>query len=147
MQIMKRQQARRSPAVAGFTLVEIMVVIAILGLLSTLVVTNVMDQNEYAKLQKGSADVSQVKSTVDSYTIRSVATELPTWEMLIKPDGRGTVWLPGFAQAPRDPWGNEYELRLGEHGLKDFEVLSWGPDGLSGTVDDISSNTIRDSGK
>ncbi len=138
---------KRKQAVAGFTTREIMGVIAILGLLSTLVVSNVMDHNEHAKLEKGGADVSQLKSTVDIYNIRSKAAELPTWEMLIKPDGRGTVWLPGFAQAPRDPWGNEYELRLGEHGLKDFEVLSWGPDGLSGTVDDISSNTIRDSGK
>ncbi len=144
---MKCEQARRSPAVGGFTLVEIMVVVAILGLLSTLVVHNVMGHNEHAMLQKGSADVSQLKSTVDSYTIRSKATELPTWEMLIKPDGRGTVWLPGFSQAPKDPWGNEYEIRPGEQGLKDYEVFSWGPDGLSGTDDDISSNTIRDSGK
>ena len=45
MQIMKRQQARRSPAVAGFTTVEIMVVIAIVGMLATLVVTNVMDHS------------------------------------------------------------------------------------------------------
>ena len=144
---MKRKQALTSSAVGGFTLVEIMVVIAILGLLSTLVVSNVMDHNEYAKLEKGGADVSQLKSTVDSYTIRSKATELPTWEMLIKPDRRGTVWLPGFSQAPKDPWGNEYEIRPGEHGLRDYEVFSWGPDGLSGTNDDISSNTIRDSGK
>ncbi len=137
---MKRKQAE-----AGFTTMEILVVIAILGLLSTLVVSNVMDHNEHAKLEKGGADVSQLKSTVDIYNIRSKAAELPTWEMLIKPDRRGTVWLPGYTQAPRDPWGNEYEIRPGEQGLKDYEVFSWGPDGLSGTDDDISSTTIRDS--
>ena len=136
---------KRKQAVAGFTLVEIMVVIAILGLLSTLVVTNVMDHNEHAKREKGRADVSQLKSTVDIYNIRSTAAELPTWEMLIKPDRRGTVWLPGYTQSPRDPWGNAYEIRPGEQGLKDYEVFSWGPDGLSGTDDDISSTTIRDS--
>lgn len=144
---MKRNQPHRSPATGGFTTVEIMVVIAILGLLATLVLPNVINANEHARLEKGSADVSQLESTVDGYTIRSRAAELPTWEMLIKPDRRGTVWLPGFSQAPRDPWGNEYEIRPGEHGLQDYEVFSWGPDGLSGTDDDISSNTIRDRGR
>lgn len=127
----------------GFTLVEIMVVIVILGLLATLVVPNVLGASDEANLKKAVADVSSLKSTVDIFLIQSGSRELPTWEMLITPDERGRVWLEGYSEPPRDPYGNEYELRPGDRG-RQFEIICWGPDGLSETEDDISSLTIKD---
>lgn len=142
---MENMKRMREPAAnGGFTLVEILLVIAILGLLATLVVPDVMGIHAHAKVEKGSADVSQLQGTVEGYAIRSKARELPTWEMLITPDERGKVWLPGYSRAPRDPWGNEYEIRPGDRGARNFEIRSRGPDGVAGTEDDISSRTTND---
>ena len=128
----------------GFTLVEIMVVIVILGLLATLVVPNVLRSADDADLGKATADVAALKGAVDLYMLRNRGGELPTWDLLITPDDRGSAWLPGYSEAPKDPFGNEYELRRGDRGRRDYEVLCWGPDGLSDTEDDISSRTIKD---
>ena len=129
----------------GFTLVEIMVVIVILGLLATLVVPNVLRSADEADLGKAKADVAALKQTVEQYIIFNRGAGLPTWEDLITPDDRGLAWLEGYTEAPKDPYGNEYELRRGDMGRRDYEVLCWGPDGLSDTDDDISSRTIKDS--
>lgn len=130
----------------GFTLVEIMVVIVILGLLATLVVPNVLRSADEADRGKAVADVASLKQTVDLYILQNRGAGLPTWEDLITPDDRGSAWLEGYSEAPKDPYGNEYELRPGDRGPRNFEVLCWGPDGLSDTEDDISSRTIKDSG-
>lgn len=129
----------------GFTLVEIMVVVVILGLLSTLVVQNVMKSHRRAMLDKTRADVSSLKSTVDLFMLTTGRRETPTWQMLITRDPAGEVWLEGLTRAPRDPYGNEYVLR-GEAGGTGAEVISWGPDGVEGSEDDISSRSLRDSG-
>ncbi len=134
----------RRPSQHGFTLVEIMVVVVILGLLATLVVPNVLGASDEANRKKATTDVSTLKDTIDLYLITSGSRELPTWDMLITPDERGRVWLEGYSEAPRDPYGNEYELRPGERGGRTFEVICWGPDGLSETEDDINSRTIKD---
>ncbi len=131
----------------GFTLVEIMVVIVILGLLATLVVPNVLRSSDQADLGKATADVASLSDTVKLYLITSGSRELPTWEDLITPDEKGYAWLEGYSQPPKDPFGNEYELRPGDRGGRNFEILCWGPDGLSDTEDDISSRTIRDTVK
>ncbi len=130
----------------GFTLVEIMVVIVILGLLATLVVPNVLRSADDADLGKAKADVASLKQTVDMYIMQNRGAGLPTWEDLITPDERGSAWLEGYSEAPKDPYGNEYELRVGDRGRRDYEVLCWGPDGLSDTEDDISSRNLKDSG-
>lgn len=127
----------------GFTLVEVMVVVVILGLLATLIVPNVFEANDWAKIEKARADISSLKSTVDMYMIGTGSREAPPWEVLIKPDARGKLWLQGFTQTPRDPYGKEYQLRPGD-GNTDLEVVSWGPDGQEGTADDISSRSLRD---
>ncbi len=147
---MERKQTPRcgppSGSQRGFTLVEIMVVIVILGLLATVVVPNVLGASEDANLGKAKSDVASLKQVVDTYMIRNMTNrELPTWEELITPDDRGYAWLEGYSEAPKDPWGNEYELRQGDRGRRDFEILCWGPDGMSDSEDDISSRTIKDS--
>lgn len=129
----------------GFTLVEIMVVIVILGLLATLVVPNVLGASDEANLKKAKVDVAALKGTVDMYLLRSGSKELPTWDILITPDENGTVWLEGYSEAPKDPYGNEYEIRPGDRGgSRGYQIICWGPDGMSDTDDDINSLTIKD---
>ena len=99
---------------------------------------------EEARRAKARLDVHELKNTVDMYLLRTRSREVPTWVVLITPDERGNAWLEGYKEPPKDPWGNEYELRPGDRGRGNYEVISWGPDGNSDTDDDISSKTIRD---
>lgn len=129
----------RSHRQAGFSLVEIMVVIVIIGLLATVVVPNVLGMGEDAKIQKAKADIKVIADAVTVYKLQVRGAQLPTMETLTTPDEKGKTWLNSSS---RDPWDNEYEIREGER-RSDFEVRSAGPDGNPDTEDDISSKTMN----
>jgi general secretion pathway protein G len=122
----------------GFTLIEIMVVIVILGLLATLVVPNVLGMSEEAKKEKARTDVHNIADAVKMYKIRNNKTPNSIDE-LTQPDSKGKAFLENV---PKDPWDHEYVIHDLERG--DFEVISFGPDGNEGTEDDISSKPTKD---
>ena len=118
----------------GFTLVEIMVVIVILGLLATLVVPNIMGASDEAKETKAKTDCAMIAGSVRSYYVKN--SRLPeTLEELATKDDRGRSVLE---ELPVDPWNTPYELIPGDT-RRDFEVISCGPDLSQGTEDDISN--------
>lgn len=127
-------------ASAGFTLVEIMVVIVILGLLATLVVQNVVGASDEARITKAKADVSTIAGAVKHY--RATNGKLPdSLDVLTQKNERGTGNM--LDDLPKDPWDHDYELRA--DGPNDWEVISLGPDGSPGTEDDITSKvTAKD---
>ncbi len=131
--------ARDTGASAGFTLVEIMVVIVIIGLLVALVAPNVLGRAEEADLRIAKIDVGQIKDAVVSYMLTN--RRIPGWEDLLTPDARGHKYIE--REDPKlDPWGNEYQITTDP----DFEnkplVVSYGPDGLADTEDDITSKNV-----
>ncbi|MBL9076492.1 MAG: type II secretion system major pseudopilin GspG [Planctomycetes bacterium] len=135
----KPAQSLLRPAEAGFTLVEIMVVIVILGLLATLVATNVIGASDEARVTKAQTDVQSIASTVKYY--RSKNGKLPeSLEALATKDEKGNSYLD---QLSKDPWGHDYILREGDT-PQDWEVVSSGPDEIEGTEDDISSKMKKD---
>lgn len=126
-------------AEAGFTLVEIMVVVVILGLLVTMVARNVIGASDEARETKARADISMIAGAVRSF--RAKSGKLPeSLEALATKDERGRSEL---LELSKDPWGNEYQLREGDQ-RGEWEVVSWGPDGSDGTDDDISSAQKKD---
>jgi general secretion pathway protein G len=122
----------------GFTLIEIMVVIVILGLLATLVVPSVLGASDEAKVQKARTDVHTIADAVRMYKIRNNKTP-NSIEELTQPDAKGK---PFIEDVGKDPWDHEYVIHDLERG--DFEVISLGPDGNEGTEDDISSKRSKD---
>ena len=122
----------------GFTLVEIMVVIVILGLLATLVVPNVLSSAAEAEVGVATTNVRSIHETATYWTMKK--HKIPTMEELVEPDEKGDVAL---AVEPEDPWGNPYEIRELD-GRRRFEVLSWGPDMQEGNEDDIVYPPRRD---
>ncbi len=127
------------PAQAGFTLVEIMVVIVILGLLVTLVAKNVVGASDEARETKAKADVATIAGAVRGY--RAKNGKLPeSLEVLATKDDRGRSEIE---ELPKDPWGHDYILREGDRPTE-WEVISMGPDGSDGTDDDISSKMKKD---
>jgi general secretion pathway protein G len=131
-------RTRVRPAEAGFTLVEIMVVVVILGLLATLVVQNVIGAGDTARETKAKADVRAIADAVKSYRVKN--GKLPeSLDALTTKDERGRCELE---ELPKDPWDHDYMLKDGERG--EWEVISMGPDGSENTEDDISSRLKKD---
>ena len=136
---MKHRQQR------GFTLLEIMVVIVILGILASLVVPNLMGNKEQADHQKAVSDIVALENALDMYKLdnsRYPSTDQGMNALVTKPDSEPAPrnYKDGgyIKRLPADPWQNEYQLLSpGEHGKLD--VFSMGPDGEAGTEDDIGN--------
>lgn len=137
------QQTKHSvrAAEAGFTLVEIMVVIVIIGILATLVVPNVIGAGDEARIQTAKSNCASFANSVRLY--RTTKGRLPdSLEMLNSDEQKGKPWY--LESLPKDPWDNAYELREGDS-RDDWEVVSAGPDLSMGTEDDVSNKTKKDS--
>jgi general secretion pathway protein G len=128
-------QRRRSNQ-DGFTLIEIMVVILILGLLATLVVQNLRGATDKAKRVKAQADISALKTGLDRYYLDSGS--YPTTEQglqaLVSAPAGGNVPANyesgGYIQAiPKDPWGNPYVYQSDGNA---YVLKSYGADGVEG---------------
>ena len=125
-------------AAAGFTLVELMVVIVIIGLLATVVMINVMPSQDRAMVEKARADVSVLEQAVETYRLENLVyprTEHGLDALLRAPAGlaRPERYRRGgyIRRLPTDPWGNPYQYRQpGEHGA--FDIYSFGADGAAG---------------
>ena len=122
----------------GFTLVELMVVIVIIGLLATVVMINVMPSQDRAMVEKSRADVSVLEQAVETYRLENLVyprTEHGLDALLRAPAGlaRPERYRRGgyIRRLPTDPWGNPYQYRQpGEHGA--FDIYSFGADGAAG---------------
>ena len=124
---------------SGFTLVEIMVVIVILGLLATLVARNVIGASDEARITKAKADCSTIASAVRSFRARTGRMPENLDELVTKNE-RG---MSELEELNLDPWDTPYELIEGDT-PREFEVISCGPDRSPGTEDDISNKSKKD---
>jgi len=129
----------------GFTLLEIMVVIVILGVLASMVVPNLMGNKDKADRQKVISDVIALENALDMYRLdnnRYPTTDQGLEALQSKPSGdpepRNYPEDGYIKRLPEDPWGNPYVLvSPGERGR--IDVFSVGPDGEEGTDDDIGN--------
>ena len=134
----------------GFTLIELMAVIVILGILATVVAINVSPFLQRANFEKIRADISQIEKALELYKFNEL--KYPTTDQglisLKKPptDLKRPFLYPidGYiSDVPMDPWGNDYLLlNPGENG--NIDVFSMGPDGVQGTDDDIGNWNLSD---
>ncbi len=134
----------------GFTLLEVMVVIVILGILASMVVPNLMGSQERANMQKAVSDVTALETSLSLYKMDNY--DYPTTEQGlealveqtdVEPEPRRFPEDGYIKRLPKDPWGNEYVLlNPGEQGKMD--VFSVGPDGEAGTEDDIGNWNLGD---
>jgi len=130
---------------SGFTLLEIMVVIVILGILASLVVPNLMGNKEQADRQKAISDIVALENALDMYKLDNShypSTEQGLEALVNRPEGEPEArnYKDGgyIRRLPQDPWGNDYQLLSpGEHG--NIDVYSVGLDGEAGTEDDIGN--------
>ncbi len=128
---------------AGFTLIELMVVVVILGILAAVVVPRVMDRPEQARITAAQNNLRAIKSALDMYKLDN--SVYPTTdqglEALAKAPTSGPKprnWTGYIDRVPADPWGNEF-LYLSPGKRSDIDIFSRGPNGRSGDEDDIGS--------
>ncbi|WP_017444449.1 type II secretion system major pseudopilin GspG [Gayadomonas joobiniege] len=142
MKAIKQQQ--------GFTILEIMVVLVIIGILAGMIAPNFIGESDKAKVKKAATDIVTLEQALDMYKLNnhvypsteqglSALVEEPTIDPVPKnyPDG-------GYIRRlPEDPWGNEYQLLSpGENGK--IDIFSIGPDGQADTEDDIGNWNVND---
>jgi general secretion pathway protein G len=158
MGTMMKTSAFRMPRLlaerAGFTLIEIMVVIIILGLLATLIIPNITGYTEKAKREKARADIASLEGALELFKADSgfyPTTEQGLDALVIKPStGRiPAKWMEGgyFKKGvPLDPWGNRYVYFAPGRRGEGYEIVSLGADGQE-SDDDVSSSEHLDSGR
>jgi general secretion pathway protein G len=125
----------------GFTLIEIMVVVAILGILAALIVPKVIGRSDEARVVAARQDIGTLMQALKLYRLdnqRYPSTEQGLAALLAKPTTTPVPanWKTGgyLDRLPRDPWGNPYQyLQPGLHA--EVDIFSFGADGQPGGSD------------
>jgi general secretion pathway protein G len=151
---MMRSRRDRLKDTRGFTLIELMIVVVIVGILATLLIPRIMDRPDEARLTKAKVDIKAIESALKLYKIDTgtyPTTEQGLQALLAKPETNPVPkkWREGGylegKELPKDPWGNPfYYVSPGPDG-RDFVVTSYGADGeLGGTGKnaDVSSADV-----
>jgi general secretion pathway protein G len=124
---------RRTASQAGFTLIEIMVVVFILGLLVTLVAPRIIGRTDEARVTKAKADIKAIEEAMNMFKLDNgfypsaaegigALVQAPPRAKRFNPDGY-------LSKVPTDPWGNEY---LYQSDGRNIVVVSLGADGVEG---------------
>lgn len=127
---MKRQPNR------GFTLVEVMVVVVILGILAVLIVPRVLGRTDEARIAAAKHDIAALMQSLKLYRLdngRYPTNEQGLQALVARPQAQPLPpnWKPYLDNVPKDPWGNPYQyLNPGVHG--EIDVFSLGADGQPG---------------
>ncbi len=137
----KRMKRSPQPA-AAFTLLEIMLVVAIIALLLATAIFKLRGNLEAAQTVAVKSDISNIRTQLNSY--RMLAGDYPTSEqglqaLVAQPESepKPSRWVKLFDSVPKDPYGTFYIYRYpGEKNTSGFDLFSAGPDKQVGTADD-----------
>ncbi len=136
MAFMKTELINKSRKQRGFTLIELMVVLAIIGVLAALIVPNVLGRADDARITAARTDVGNLMQALKLYKLDN--QRFPTGEqglnaLTLKPTSEPVPgnWKPYLDKLPNDPWGRPYQYM--NPGIKgEVDVLSFGADGQAG---------------
>lgn len=128
----------------GFTLVELLIVVTILGILVAMVVPRLAGRTEQARAARAEADVrGNIALALDLFELdtgRYPTTEQGLAALRAKPADAENWRGPYLKRDPVDPWGRGYRyLQPGQKNTQDYDLFSLGPDGAEGTSDDIGN--------
>lgn len=132
-----QDRAEKRKSERGFTLVELMVVIVIIGLLATVVLINVLPSQDKAMRTKARADIATLEQAMEMFRLDNFNYPSDLNALAAPPAGTsGGQYRPGgyVKKLPQDPWGRPYQLAVpGKAGS--FDIYSLGADGVPGGAD------------
>lgn len=133
------RRRRRAPAqLHGFSLLEIMVVLVLIGMVVSLITVNVMGRLEQGKLDTTRSQAYELAKSVDIYKLQTgnyPSTGQGLQVLVTPPKGK-----PIIDTLPKDPWNNDYTLIVpGQKNPTKFDIRSKGPDAQEGTEDDVGN--------
>lgn len=132
----RRTRSNRRTRSLGFTLIEIMVVMLIIGVMAVLIVPSVLERASEARITAARSDIANIMQALKLYKLDN--NRYPTGEQgldaLIHKPGSGPIpgnWKPYLEKLPNDPWGTAYQYA--NPGIKgDIDVYSFGADKQAG---------------
>ena len=137
----------------GFTLIEIIVVVVIIGLLAAVIAPNIFGQVEEARVKKALSDIRAIESALNLYRLDNFnypTTEQGIQALVTKPTGSPEAknWRKGgyLPRMPLDPWGSEYQYTKPGASGAEFDLFTFGADGKQGGEDnnkDLSTADLR----
>ncbi len=127
----------------GFTLIEIMLVVIIIGMMAVVIVPRFAGKQEKAKVAKARTEIAALCLALDNFELdvgRFPSTEEGLSALFEKPASLGpeVEWDgPYLREMLPDPWGNEYQYRYPGEVAVDYDVWTFGPDGQEGGGDEL----------
>lgn len=131
-------KTRRKKKRFGFTMLEVMAVLIIIGLLATLVVTQVASKIDKARVRTTFANIKTLHTAVNQFKMDTgrYPTEEEGLTVLIEQPTDVSGWEPGgyleTTEIPKDAWGREFFYQLYPESGKPFVIISYGADGEEG---------------
>ncbi len=133
---------RRRQAAAGFTLIELMIVVIIMAALAGMVLPRLLDRADDAKIGIAKADIANITSALKFYKLnvgQYPKSEEGLASLTVRPGSAGNSWKgPYLEREAKDPWGRLYQYQLDPGSLMGFKLWSNGPDEAS-TEDNINN--------
>ena len=135
------QTVRKRSSLTGFTLIEIMLVVIILGVLAAMVVPRLTGRSDDARRSVAKTDIeSNLALALDLYETDTGSYPQKLDDLLKAPSDVQDWKGPYLKKQPLDPWGHLYAYKYpGEHNTDSYDLSSMGKDGTEGTPDDIAN--------
>lgn len=133
-----KKENRKTRFDSGFTLVELLLVVTILGVLATMAVMNFGGIGAEAKIKACQSDIATIQQAVMTYEVRYGKYPQSLADLTVDVGEQPALLDKG---AIKDKWDNEYSFKL--QGAGHFEIRSAGPDGAMNTADDLFNSKAK----